>query len=175
MNDDVERVLNDLTPREAPVELRGRVLQAVAAELVVPQRSPRLLARRDVRAALAVAAALFVGVMLNVWAIRSDDARQARLHGARPLPREIHETVQMAQRAAGPACAELVRRQLVAVWQSRRRSQPPDMVRYQQQLRQLLFAEKGLIDVQEDPQVDQHRPGRTDRSALDCECDLRVA
>jgi hypothetical protein len=167
--------LNDLTPRTAPAELRGRVLRAVAAELVATPRSPRLLARRDVRAAWAVAASLFAAVVLNVWVIRVDDGRQARLCGARPLPHEIRETIQMADQTAGPACAELVRRQLVDAWQSRRRSQAPDMVRYQQQLQQLLFVEKGVIDVQEDSQVDRPRPGRTDRSALDCERHLRVA
>ena len=124
MNDDVEWILNGLMPRGAAAELRDRVLRAVAAELVAPQRSPPLLARRDVRAALAMAALLLVGVLLNVWVIRSDDARQARLYGAGPLPRAIHETVQMAQHAAGPACAELIRQQLVAAWQSRRRSAP---------------------------------------------------
>jgi hypothetical protein len=175
MIDDVERILNELTPRGAPAELRGQVLQAVAAELAAMPPSKGLLARRDVRAALAVAAALFVGVILNVSVIRSDDARQARLYGPRPLPHEIRETVEMAERAAGPTCAELVRQQLVAAWQTRRRSRPLDLVRYQQQLRQLFFLEKGFSYVQEDPQVDRHRPGRTDRSAVDCERRFRVA
>ena len=175
MNHDIERILVNLTPRGAPAELRGRVLRAVAAELVAAQRSPPLLARCDVRAALTVAASLLVAVILNIWVIRSDDARQARLYGSRPLPREIHETVQMADRAGGPACAELVRQQLVAAWQSRRQSHRLDVVRYQQQLRQLLFIEKGFPYVQEDSQVDEHRPGRNDRGASDCERRFRVA
>lgn len=175
MNDDVERILSNLTPRGAPPDLRGRVLRAVAAELAVNRRAPPLLTRLDVRAALAVAAALFLGVLLNIWIIYTDDASQARLCGNRPLPREIRETVQMAEQAAGLAGAEFVRRQLVAAWQARHRTQPLDLEPYRQQLRQVLFTEERLTDVQEDTEVDGDHPDRNARSAVDCKRHFRLA
>lgn len=58
--------------------------------------------RWDVRIGAAVAVSLILGVVLNVWAIRSDDSRQARLYGPNPLPREICETVETAEHVAGP-------------------------------------------------------------------------
>jgi hypothetical protein len=174
MKNDIERTLKSFKPRGAPAELRSRVLGAVRGELVAVSRPP-VLARWDVRAAVAAAALLLSGVLFNTWAIRWDDARQARLYGPQPLPRQIRETVLAAQHAAGPEGAESVERRLVAAWKSRRRSDPLDILRYRQQLMQLAISEKELNHASKDLQVDGHRPGRPDRSALDCQRDFRVA
>jgi hypothetical protein len=177
MKNDIERILESFKPRGAPAELRSRVLGAVRGELVAASRLPVLavLARWDVRAAAAAAALLLLGVLFNTWAIRWDDARQARLYGPQPLPRQIRETVLAAQHAAGPEGAEFVERRLVAAWAYRRRAAPLDLLRYRQQLMQLAINEKEWNHASKDPQVDGHRPGRPDRSALDCQRSLRVA
>ena len=101
MKDDVERMLNSLTPQGAAAGLRDEVLEAVAGELAATVRLPRRGSRWDLRIGATVAVALILGVALNVWAIRSDDARQARLFGPSPLPREICETVETVEQVAG--------------------------------------------------------------------------
>jgi len=175
MKDDTERLLESLTPRGAPAQLRDDVLGAVADELAATRPSPVRRTRWDLRIGATVAVSLVLGVVLNIWAIRSDDARQARLYGPDPLPRQICETVEVAERVAGPECAELVRQRLVSAWQSRPRDDPRAIFRYHQQLMQLVLTEKGFIDAEEDPQMDRHRLGQPDRSASDRQRRLRVA
>lgn len=175
MKDDIERILESLTPRGAAAGMRDEVLGAVAEELAATVRLPKHGTRWDIRVGAAVAVSLILGVVLNVWAIRSDDARQARLYGPKPLPRAICETVETARHVAGPECAELVRRRLVSAWQARRRDDPLAVFRYHQQLMQLVLTEKGYTDVQKDPQVGRHRLGQPDRSASGCQRRLCVA
>jgi len=175
MKDDVERMLNSLTPRGAAAGLRDQVLGAVAGELAATVLVSRRGRRWDVRIGAAVAVSLVLGVVLNLWAIRSDDARQARLFGPSPLPREIRETIQTARDVAGPECAELVRQQLVSAWRARRREDPLAVLRYREEMMQFVLTEKGYTDVAKDPGVDRRRIGRPDRSAIGGKRDFRVA
>ena len=178
MKNDIEDLLESLTPCRAPAELCDEVLGAVADELVLMRRMPVRRARWDFRVGAAIAVSLILGVVLNVWAIRSDDAHQARLFGPEPLPRQICETVETAERVAGPECAEMIRQRLVLAWQSRPQDDPRAVFRYRQQLIQLVLSEKGFIDAEEDPQVpqvDRNRLGQPDRSALDRQRRLRMA
>jgi len=175
MKDDIQRLLESLTPRGAPAELRDDVLGAVADELAAPRSSPVRRTRWDVRIGAAVAVSLILAVMLNIWAIRADDARQARLYGPTPLPRGICEIVETAEHVGGSECAELVRSRLVSAWQARRRDDPLAVFRYHHQLVQLVLTEKGFTGAEEDPQVDRHRPGQPDRSASRCQRRLCVA
>jgi hypothetical protein len=166
MKDKTEQILESLTPRGARAELRDVVLDAVAEELATPGLSPARRARWDLRIGAAVAVSLILGVVLNVWAIRSDDARQARIYGPSRLPRDVLDTVETAQSVAGPECAKLVQQRLVSAWEARRRDDPLAIFRYRQQLLQLVLTEKGFTDAKEDPQVDGHHSGQPDRSAL---------
>lgn len=178
MKNDIEDILENLTPCRTPGELRDRVLGAVAGELVPTRPTPVRRAMWDFRVGAAVAVSLILGVMLNAWAIRSDDARHARLYGSEPLPRQICEAVETAECVAGPECADMIRQRLVSAWQSRPRDDPRAVLRYRQQLIQLVLSEKGFIDAEEDPQVpqvDRNRLGQPDRSALDRQRRLRVA
>jgi hypothetical protein len=174
MNDKIERVLKGLAPRGAPADLRDRVLGSVLESLAGEPAVTRRV-RWDLRVAAAVAASLILGATLNLWAIRSDDARQARLYGPDVLPRGICETVQTAEHVAGPECAEWVRQQVVSAWRSRQREDLPAFARYHEQLMRFVLTEKGTTDVEADSQVDGHRAGRPDRSALDCQRRLCVA
>ncbi len=178
MNPDIETLLKNVPPHNAPPDLRGRVLRAVEVELGRAPIPRAWLSRSDVRAAFCVSAALLVGVLLNAWAVRSDEARQARLCGVRPLPRAMRDAIEMAESAAGPTGKEFVRRQAVAAWQARLRAQAWDIGCYEQQLRRIVLAvlaEERSFHVQEDSEVDADRPGRDARSALDRQRDFRVA
>jgi len=148
MKNDIQRILESLTPCGAPADLRGRVLESVARELPVIRRSPTRRARWDL---------------------------QARLYGPDPLPREIRRTVEIAEQVAGPECAEWVRQRLVSARQSGRGGDPPAIDRYHQQLMQLAMTERRFNHAEKDPQVDRHRLGRPDRSALDCQRRFRVS
>jgi hypothetical protein len=64
MDNDIERLLKDISPLGAPPELRPRVLAAVADEL---RCAPPLPSRRSYRPALLTAAALVASVALNLW------------------------------------------------------------------------------------------------------------
>lgn len=86
-----------------------------------------------------------------------------------------NESNRLAERVAGPECAEMIRRRLVSAWQSRPRDDLRAVFRHRQQLMQLVLSEKGFIDAEEDPQVDRNRLGQPDRSALDRQRRLRVA
>jgi hypothetical protein len=79
MNDDIERLLSELTPRGAGPELRPHVLAAVADQLEAARPSPWLR-----RAAIGVAASLLVGVALNVWVSLVADRQLAQLLGPPP-------------------------------------------------------------------------------------------
>jgi hypothetical protein len=175
MNSVIERLLTGRTTCSAPPELRSRVLQAVAVELTLVPASRPWLSRGDVWTGLTVAAALLIGVLVNVWAVRSDEVRQARLCGERPLPREISAKIQIAESVAGPAGAELVRHQLLAAWHARRSARTWDIERYQQLIQQTFGIETRFLDVQEDSEVDDDRPGRDARSALDRQRHIRMA
>ena len=181
MKNDIEDILESLTPCRAPAELRDEVLGAVADELVPtrPTRpTPVRRARWDFHVGAPIAVSLLLGVVLNIWAIRSDDARQARLYGPKPLPRQICETVETAELVAGPECAEMIRQRLVSAWQSRPRDDLLTLYHSRQQFMQLVLSEKGFIDAKKTPQVpqvDRNRLGQPDCSALDRQRRLRVA
>lgn len=154
MTDDVQHILGDLKPRRAPADLRGRVLGAVDEELSAAPKPPASRARWDLRLAAAVAVSLVLGVVLNVWSIRQDDARHARLYGPSRLPREIRETVEVVENVAGPECAEFLTRRFVASRQSICREQPSVVFRRHQQMMQFVLTEKGFVHVEEDIPVE---------------------
>jgi hypothetical protein len=175
MNDDLERSLRNLTARGAPAHLRAEVLEAVADELAVTRPETTRRAAWDFRIGMAVAASLIMGVVLNVWAIRSDDSRRARLYGPDPLPRDIRETLETVEHIAGPECEKLLRRRLISARQFGPRQKLHAIRQYQQQLMQLALQQKGFIGVEEDPQMGRDQSGRPRGSASHCQRHLCVA
>jgi hypothetical protein len=87
MNDDIEQLLGQLTPRGVRPELRPQILAAVAGELQAEPASPWLR-----RSALAVAASLLLGIAMNIWANAVADRRLARLFGPPPVARRALDT-----------------------------------------------------------------------------------
>ncbi|MDG3004141.1 hypothetical protein [Paludisphaera mucosa] len=112
MNDDVERLLDQATPRPAPADLRDRVLRAVAEELAAagPSRRPR----RRFPVLAAVAAALIASVGLDEWTNRANDERLGRVFGPRPIEREAVAAARDVAAAAGPVAGRWVFERLAA-------------------------------------------------------------
>ena len=81
MNDDIERLLNQVTPLGVPAELRSRVLAAVAGPLQTPAPLP---SRRSFRPVLFVAASLLASLALNFWVSDQLDRRLAMVLGPQP-------------------------------------------------------------------------------------------
>jgi hypothetical protein len=89
MNQDIERLLDEWTPRGPAPELRGRVLAAVEdalAEAPTPARR-----RFRVRPGLGVAAALLASLLMNHLVNTLLDRRLAAVLGPPPVPRQATE------------------------------------------------------------------------------------
>jgi hypothetical protein len=78
MTDDLENELELLLRPAAPAGLRGRVLSAVAQELTARKRRVPLWERA---AEIAVAASLLLGVGMNLWQWRENQAWHQRVFG----------------------------------------------------------------------------------------------
>ena len=118
MNDDLESMLRRQSNSEVTPQLRDRVLAAVSRELTAQPR------RRRFRPLWSVAAAIFIGVGLNIWSFRADVARQADWQ-RRPTPRVVLEVAEAVGSVTDRQTQERVERQLSASW-SRRTQEPID-------------------------------------------------
>ncbi len=88
MNDEIERLLLQVTPPGAPPDLRARVLSAVGDELRLPAAAR---SRRRFRPGLAVAASLLASVALNYWVDAMLNRRLAVVLGPPPVRRQAAE------------------------------------------------------------------------------------
>jgi hypothetical protein len=92
MNQDLERMLNQVTPPALPPELRERVLAAVDRELVATASPGSGVSRARVgwrfRPGLAAAALLLASLVLNQLVSTAVDRRLAAVLGPRPVPRQ---------------------------------------------------------------------------------------
>ena len=164
MNEDIESVLKQLTPRGAAPEVRARVLDAVAECLA---DAPDSLKRNEVKPRsrwvrwlpVGVAAASLLGVALNGWAARSGTTRLAAIYGPTPEPRYLTELVETIVSVTDAQTGERVRQQFASI--ERRRAMTLDEVarHYQTMLDTILLVEKELRHdtTQEDTEMDRHR------------------
>jgi hypothetical protein len=107
MNDDIEQLLDRLTPRGARPELRPQVLAAVAGRLQTDRES-----RRFRWSALAVAASIVLGVALNIGLSRASDRRLAQLFGPPPLSKQAMEIAEFVGQATDAETARWVYQRL---------------------------------------------------------------
>lgn len=95
MNQDIERLLNQVTPRALPPALRERVLTAVDEELQAARLGEASLAlpspRWRSRPGLAAAAVLLASLLLNHVVNTAVDRRLEAVLGPRPVPRQAAE------------------------------------------------------------------------------------
>ncbi|MHC4176791.1 MAG: hypothetical protein ACYSWU_04750 [Planctomycetota bacterium] len=158
----VERELQRLTPRGSRPELREQVLAAVGREL-----SARPVSRWERRLGLAVAASILLGVVLNVWAVRSDRRSRARLYGPRPVPKRIADIAEGVESVTDAEIGQLVQQQLSAAWWSRP-TPPPQSIGGPQQI----FNEPETTRKEqghERSKRDRVLPGGGDRDTPDCQ------
>jgi hypothetical protein len=96
MKDNGDFLLENVKPRCAPPELRERVLSAVAQEL-----STDIVPSWENRIGWLVAAAAVLGIVLNLWAVRTNERRLADLTGPHPAPQQVSEIVEIAESVTG--------------------------------------------------------------------------
>ncbi len=112
MNDEPPEIFDRVTPRGAPAELRARVLAVVDRQLadqLDASDDPVSCATAGLSSSacrapagprweriveIVVAASLLLGVGMNVWQQRADEAWQARVFGPPPVPRAIADLAQ---------------------------------------------------------------------------------
>jgi hypothetical protein len=162
MNDDVERLLGQLTPRGAPAALRTRVLDAVAGQLpdapATPERPDAASRFRwDRWLAVGVAASVLIALGLNLWAARLGDARLAAIYGPQPEPRYITEIADAVASVTDAETGGRVRQQLLAARRPRRISMEQALRNYEHMLNAILLVEKDLRReaAQEDTEMDR--------------------
>ncbi len=160
MNDDIEQVLQRLTPRGAMADLRPRVLATVVAELRADTTSPWLR-----RSALVMAASIVLGIGLNIWATKASERRLAQLFGPPPVSQRAMEIAKDIERITDAQTGQWVYRQLTAGRENR--DARADYARYIATVNRLI---KELQTVsrdsyhetpEKDIEMDRDRAGRT--------------
>jgi hypothetical protein len=173
MNDDIERRLRQVTPRDAPPELRTRVLAAVAGQLQADTPLPSR--RRPFRPAIAVAASLLASLALNYWINDTIEGRLAIVLGPPPISRRAAEIADEIASITDPETGRWVYERLAA-------SGPRDddvreyAVRLQQMIQRLTADMKETVHEapQKSPQMDWNRRGSRDCHPADAQCVLRL-
>jgi hypothetical protein len=178
VSDSVGDMLDRLTPRGPDADLRRRVLEVVAEELVQPQIAacrPIAVRRktREGRLLAATAAAIALALALNFAVAARNDALQLRLLGPAPTPRSITEVVQAVESVTDRETAEGVRRQLIAAQPSEQRGTETIIRHYERLLHEL--ADTQGRTRHEDREMDRHRAGLLDRDTSRLERHLGVA
>jgi hypothetical protein len=206
-HDDIEALLGGLKPRGAGAELRPRVLAAVEQELAaqggwhvpelakgvpstgkhalrdpqagapaqgVPPTTVRHVSRR---AAIAVAAALVMGIAVNVAVDWRAEQRMAQLVGPAPVPRQIRELARDVEQVADAQTAKWVVQQF-----SRRpppANEPAAYLAYAELLRRI--SDDTFINVRDThetpkkaPEMDRDHLRGIDRDRSDWQRDLRL-
>ena len=164
MNDDIETRLALLTPRGAPPELRHHVLAAVASELTIEPRTRPMLFLWLV----ASAAAVLVGLALNIWVNNELDRRLAIVLGPPPVSGQLADIAAEIAHVTNPAVGEWVYQRLAIV-----ERHGDDAYQYasrlQQMIQQLTFDLGEPVDEapQKTSRMDRDRHGSRDRCPPD--------
>lgn len=159
MNDPLEETLSQLTPRGVAPESREAALAATRDTLA--ERPSHCW---DAWFGMAAAASLLLGISLNFWVIRADEARFAELYGPRPLSRRLAEVADSIESVTDPDTGRWVREQWRIAQASRNLSSEAAIERvrhhYQTVLNEIAVARKGPFHVEEAHQLDRDPPGR---------------
>ena len=109
MDDNMERLLSELTPSGVRPELRPRVLEAVASELLKETQSRWLRL-----AALATAASILLGIGMNVWVSKASEQRMAELFGPPPVSKQAMDLAEAVAKITDAQTGQWVYRQMTA-------------------------------------------------------------
>ncbi|HYW80295.1 MAG TPA: hypothetical protein VE890_11995 [Thermoguttaceae bacterium] len=169
-HDDVEQILQRLTPMGAPPQVRCQVLGVVEIAL-----ADRRAARLDHRCLLAVAVSVGLAAMLNVWVIQADDARQARMYGPEPVPKAIIEAAQDVASVTDAQTGRWYQERFLAAYRSRRTTTPASVCSLQLIPSETQRKDRRHETSEENLQVDPDHRGDTDRDTSGCQRHLGMA
>jgi hypothetical protein len=160
MSDDIEDRLARLTPRGAPPELRGRVLNAVTSELRTEARTHHTLFLWLV----ASAAAVLAGLALNVWVSAELDRRLTIVLGPPPVSGQVAEIAAEIAHVTNPAVGQWAYQRL-AVVERHDDEAIQSASRLKQMIQQLTLDLGEIVDEapQKDSRMDGDRHGSRDR------------
>jgi hypothetical protein len=173
MHNDIEQLLSGLSPRGVSPELRPRVLAATQRQLIEEPAAPWLW-----RSALAVAAALLVGIAMNVGASTMAERNMAKLFGPPPVPKQVLELARDVERVAGADAAQSVLQQFTKRHPSR--DGHAAYMAYADVLRQLSDGssinprESDHETPEENPQMDRNHSARPRGDRTDCQRGVRL-
>jgi hypothetical protein len=169
MNDEIERLLSQATPKGAPPELRARVLAAVADEL----NSAR--PRWRIPPFLAAAAAVLIALISNYLVSEAVDRRLAAALGPPVVRKEAAEIAADVAAVTSPETGRWVYERLSAA-----EGPAESFDQYAERLRRMIqvyaFDPMGADDEAppKNPQMDRDLRGSRDRRPLDAPCVLRL-
>jgi hypothetical protein len=183
---ELEQKLAEASPRGVRPELRAQVLAAVAEALPSNARQADAMEAESGspwlrRAGWTVAAALLLGVGLNVWLSWRSEQVLAQFYGPPPISKQAMEIALDIGKTAGPEMTQWVYERLAP--KSRDRSIDEvyaDYAAYCDMLTQL--TEKPFLSPKEfkhetpqkNPQMDRDRSGRVGGNPFDCQCLVRL-
>jgi hypothetical protein len=172
-NDDIEALLGRLTPRGVRSELRQQVLAAVASELKV-----ELASRWLRRSALAVAASILAGIVMNIEASRMAERHLAQLYGPPAVSKQAMELAKAIEAVTDAQTAQSVYLRLAAPHSSGDglAAYSAHCAMLRQQIEISFCASKEPFDEtpQKDSQMDRDRSGRPAGDRSDCQRYLRL-
>ena len=162
MNQDIERLLDELTPRGPAPELRTRVLDAVAKVLADAPTPTRR--RFRVGPGMGVAAALLAGLMMNYLANASVDRRLKAALGPPPVPRQAAEIAAEITALTDSRTGRWAFEQLTASRSDSSEAQP-----YPVRLQELIREVTGdLEEPNHEPSEENRQMDRDLRGSIDC-------
>jgi hypothetical protein len=155
----MEGLLQKLTPRRAPPQLRDTVLADVQSELHARRK------RWDRWALPAAAALLALAVGFSYWVTTNTDRRIARLYGPEPTPHAINEIADAVTSVAGAEAGRSVRREWLAA--HRVRPTKVDLPDMRALLVELELASEGRtsVEIEKGSEMDGAQRDRSDRNS----------
>jgi hypothetical protein len=151
MNEEFPSPFSELTPRRAPAALRARVLNAVRQELAQPGELQTGHQSTELAKGLpwgrvveiAVAASFVLGIGLNVWQQRAENAWQLRVFGPAPVSQDISSLAEAVASVTDAESGRWMQQALSAAQPRRPVADPGQQKRYEQLLRELTDSEAG--------------------------------
>ena len=131
MNDELPEVFRDVAPRGAPAELRVKTLAGVGAT-IAPAETARGSGLPNYRSHASFA----LGIGLNVWLVRSDEAWHARVVGVPRLPSGAAGR-DLAAAGGGPAAGQSLGERLLSAWSGGYGASSATVKHYRQLLHEL--------------------------------------
>jgi hypothetical protein len=171
-DDNLQRLLNELTPQGVRPEVRPQVLEAVANELLKEKEKP---SRRLRCATLATAASILLGIGMNVWVSKASERRMAQIFGPPPVSKQAMELAEAVEKITDKQTGQWVYRQMTAS-----RPTGDGLVKYREILNELI-REQNVVSKdayhdtpEKDSEMDRDRTGSAFGDPAGGQCRVRL-